>query len=514
MYLVELIQSNNIECYGFRILHLDSFWKFMDQFFFRLLIINAILVMASPVYASTQLFDNSATYYYASSQAQVFWPTGQYKTLAKQNAKRIATFDVADIDKERAIYIPLESILINNEIILLIEGATGDKGVADFLSKEKNAYKAPQLTYEYETNKRLLVAQIDTYIVNKGRKPLSSKPFIKAGRGNISLLRFVFPASVELAKVKNLRLMLTTTNRQYGKSKLEIAQINYTQKPIEIEQDGLASGYILDKGINEHPSVYHFDDFDQQGWLSKVKTSVGLTEPVWQNTGELIYVEHSKIGHFSGQQGKSVKMPFRTSKNLAGNLDYYFASQTGGEPEEAYFRYYSLLGSGAYASGGGKLPGFGGTYNKAGWGGRANNGKNGWSARGAFFQTVGSKNQTWGGRMPIGSYIYEVDTKNKYGKSIPWGHELSTQQPGRWYAIEQYLKLNTPGQKDGVLTVWIDGKRIYNRNNMHFRDTDQLKIEKVWLNYYFGGVAKPNKNFDMYIDNIVIASEYIGPARK
>lgn len=482
--------------------------------FCRLSAFAILTAIASGVDARSELFDSSVTYYFASTKAQIFWPERQYKKFEQQHAYKIASFNVADTDKQRAITIPLSSVAKNDEIILVVRGAKGDKGVADFLSTEKNTYKAPQLTFEYEASKRLIVAEIDTYIVNKGRKPLSSKPFIKAGRGNISLLRFKFPKDITPSNIKDINLVLTTTKRQFGKSKLEVAQLNYQPKPIEVEQDGLASEFILDKGLVDHPSVYFSDDFDQQGWLSKVKASVGLIEPVWQNTGELEYVEHSKLGHFSRQPGKSVKMPFRTSKNLAGNLDYYFASHAGQEPEEAYFRYYSLLGSGAYASGGGKLPGFGGTYNKAGWGGRANNGKNGWSARGAFFQTVGAKNPVWGGRMPIGSYIYEVDTKNKYGKSIPWGHELSTMLPGRWYAIEQYLKLNTPGKKDGILTVWVDGKKIFDRNNLHFRDTQALKIEKIWLNYYFGGVAKPNKNFDMFIDNIVIASEYIGPARK
>ena len=76
------------------------------------------------------------------------------------------------------------------------------------------------------------------------------------------------------------------------------------------------------------------------------------------------------------------------------------------------------------------------------------------------------------------------------------------------------MKLNTPGLSDGLLEVWVNGKKILRQDNKHFRDTAELKIEKIWFNFYFGGTEKPKYNFKMYVDNIVIASSYIGPIKK
>jgi len=161
----------------------------------------------------------------------------------------------------------------------------------------------------------------------------------------------------------------------------------------------------------------------------------------------------------------------------------------------------------------GKLPGFAGTYNKAGWGGRAIDGYNGWSARGAYFLQA-SSNSKFHGAVAIGNYVYHLDSRSNYGETFSWNSQLSLLQRNRWYAIEQYLKLNDPGKANGQLTVWIDGRRIFNKTNFRFRETTQLKIEMLWLNFYHGGTSKPKSTYYLYIDNLVIASKYIGPMRK
>ena len=56
------------------------------------------------------------------------------------------------------------------------------------------------------------------------------------------------------------------------------------------------------------------------------------------------------------------------------SLRYEFFEQESKEPEEMYFRYYIRFGDTWETGQGGKLPGFGGTYGIAGWGGRKSNG--------------------------------------------------------------------------------------------------------------------------------------------
>ena len=73
------------------------------------------------------------------------------------------------------------------------------------------------------------------------------------------------------------------------------------------------------------------------------------------------------------------------------------------------------------------------------------------------------------------------------------------------------VKINTPNIADGIIEAWIDGKKVFSQDGLHFRNTEHLKIEKIWFNFYFGGTSKPKKDFSFYIDDIVIAKEYIGP---
>ena len=83
----------------------------------------------------------------------------------------------------------------------------------------------------------------------------------------------------------------------------------------------------------------------------------------------------------------------------------------------------------------------------------------------------------------------------------------------RWYCIEQYVKMNTPRQKNGVVRAWIDGRRVFEKTDVRFRHVPDIRIEKVWLNVYHGGVLPAPRDMSLYIDNLVIARQYIGPLR-
>lgn len=205
---------------------------------------------------------------------------------------------------------------------------------------------------------------------------------------------------------------------------------------------------------------------------------------------------------FEPLRGKALRVRVPAGGNLGCNLQFQFAKRTGSEPEEIWFRYYLRFASDWDPQiQGGKLPGVSGTYGRAGWGGRPVNGRDGWSARGSFDRQIG-------GETPIGFYTYHVDMKGKYGSIWKWDPPLRN---NRWYAIEQHVKLNTPGRNDGVMRAWIDGKPAFEKTDVRFRDTSDLKIEMVWMNVYQGG-AKPAATDDhLYIDDVVIARKYIGP---
>ena len=160
---------------------------------------------------------------------------------------------------------------------------------------------------------------------------------------------------------------------------------------------------------------------------------------------------------------------------------------------------------------GGKLPGTAGTYGVAGWGGRPVDGTDGWSARGLYRAPVVEGNP-FAGHTPIGNYVYHADMEGQFGDN-----ELYTDYCGgildknRWYAVEQYVQLNTPGQNDGIIRAWIDGRLVEDKTDWRWRDVDSLKIEEVWMNVYHGGTDPAPQDLVLYIDNVVVASAPIGP---
>ena len=51
----------------------------------------------------------------------------------------------------------------------------------------------------------------------------------------------------------------------------------------------------------------------------------------------------------------------------------------------------------------------------------------------------------------------------------------------------------------------------YERTDWRWRDVDTLHLEQIWMNIYHGGTDVPRTDIHLYIDNVVIATEYIGP---
>lgn len=474
----------------------------------------SLCVVASDTDADTPsqyVFDESATMAYASRNALLYWPEPQIEIRLSNLAKKpVGAETVVDNDSSRLLTIPLKGVKASNEVSLLLKGM--NRGIFSFFGKEQSESKAAYLnitTVLGQSHK--IYANIDTYIQRDVRKAQGTKKVVQVGNGRYGIVSFVIPQEIlrEKTSLQDWQLVLQIAGKQFGDTNLNVAQLDIMPSAVNPELNGLAKLYPNDNLIESHSSVYFADNFNDTSWVNNIKAKFGLFDLPWGKV-KISTISHEDVSHYLQEEGHSAIAPFRTNTNLALNLEYPFEKKIGSEPEQAYFRYYLKIAEGANVSGGGKLPGFAGTYNKAGWGGRGNTGKNGWSARGGFYKTISDKNSPWAGRVSIGQYIYEVG-ENKYGKTFPWGHDLSTLEPGRWYCIEQHLKLNTPGQSNGLLEIWIDGVKIYRKSDLYLRDTKKLKIEKVWLNFYFGGVAKPLQNFDMYIDNVVIAADYIGP---
>lgn len=170
---------------------------------------------------------------------------------------------------------------------------------------------------------------------------------------------------------------------------------------------------------------------------------------------------------------------------LAQGGTQFFAPAQPLRAESAYLRYYVKFADNFDFVKGGKLPGlYGGAGNT---GGKVPNGEDGFSTR---YMWLG------GGRGEVYAYL---PTSKIWGTPLlkgDWGF-----RPGRWYCLEQYLQLNTPGKNDGVVSVWLDNRLLGVENGLLFRTNQQLKIDGLLFSTFFGG-AEPDwaTPVDTYIE--------------
>ncbi|MBW1784454.1 MAG: hypothetical protein JRL30_27395 [Deltaproteobacteria bacterium] len=86
----------------------------------------------------------------------------------------------------------------------------------------------------------------------------------------------------------------------------------------------------------------------------------------------------------------------------------------------------------------------------------------------------------------------------------------STEESGWWVCVEAHVKLNTPGVKDGIFQLWIDGRLECERKNLDWRGNytghgiNALFLESWW------GKGSPVTQRRWY-DNFVISKKPIGP---
>jgi len=79
---------------------------------------------------------------------------------------------------------------------------------------------------------------------------------------------------------------------------------------------------------------------------------------------------------------------------------------------------------------------------------------------------------------------------------------------GQWYCYELMVKANTPGERDGRVAFWVDGKLGGDFPNLRFRSVEDLKPNHVIIVTYSSNV-QPNQT--LWYDDIVAATSYIGP---
>jgi hypothetical protein len=176
-----------------------------------------------------------------------------------------------------------------------------------------------------------------------------------------------------------------------------------------------------------------------------------------------------------------------------------FEAGLGMSPTHAlHLRYYVRFGENFDFVKGGKLPGlFGGSMRA---GGQIPDGTNGFSTR--FM---------WR-RQGQGEVYAYLPTSVQHGTSLGRGSWRFV--PGTWHLVEQEVRLNTPGQKDGIVRVWIDGQGVLENTTLVFRSVDSVRIEGILFSTFFGGNdgswATP-KTTHADFAAVAVGAQYLGP---
>lgn len=105
-------------------------------------------------------------------------------------------------------------------------------------------------------------------------------------------------------------------------------------------------------------------------------------------------------------------------------------------------------------------------------------------------------------------YIYAADTGSGFGQIRDMGAVF---EAGRWYTIEQYVRLNTIGQADGVGKVWINGRLTWQSSTVRYRNDPKSRMNQLHINIYHGGMNPVKAPIHYRVAGIVVAKAYLGP---
>jgi len=251
---------------------------------------------------------------------------------------------------------------------------------------------------------------------------------------------------------------------------------------------GLAAQYVEDNGVEDHPAVIAATGFETPQWPANAFGYARTLPQGYQHTTDPSIVL-SGTGCLQIQQTTGTHHPYEFHPPLP-------------DSDIVYVRWYRRYASG-YDWTQHKMPG---VYAKAS---SAYNGTAGVRPTGC--DKYSSKLFVdWNARPAF--YSYHPDQSGIYGdhfaQNIGVPMVLETE---RWYCFEMMLKSNTPGQHDGELKMWIDGELKGHVESLRFRTCDTLKINEFTHSAYVGGNWVSERDQKLWDDNLVIATEYIGP---
>ena len=306
---------------------------------------------------------------------------------------------------------------------------------------------------------------------------------------------------------------------------------------------GIASKYPGDSGIAKDPKVVFVEDFEQEALAA-----------MWDRWETVAARESMSFAADvpAGRSGRQSRIMDRR-EGSGGSLYRRLRNESGGWGyDQVYLRFYvkfdpdcGEIHHGVSALGG-------------------NNPATRWPMVSAGNRPDGAKT-FWSGIEPFGSswvwdyYTYWGEMRGSPPAGRTWGNSFIrdpqlTVEKGRWICIEHRVKMNDVGRSNAKQALWIDGKLVSHlgegfpkglwtwdkfqpgrggqgvrwgeqgRENFQvpaegapfegfrWRTVEDLNANYVWIYTY---TAKPaGHRIKVWFDDLVVATEYIGPLEK
>jgi hypothetical protein len=93
----------------------------------------------------------------------------------------------------------------------------------------------------------------------------------------------------------------------------------------------------------------------------------------------------------------------------------------------------------------------------------------------------------WRNPGRLEQYLYHEDKPGSCGQGVRLFGGSTIFQANRWYTIQERVVMNTPGQRNGSVTTWVDGKLGVTTTGLRFRRTNAYGTNTLRFETYFGG---------------------------
>lgn len=308
---------------------------------------------------------------------------------------------------------------------------------------------------------------------------------------------------------------------------------------------GLAAAYPGDQGLADDPAVLLFESFDDE----TLDTVLARWDEASNKNGRVLELvddfPEAATSSTRNRPQRSLQLTAHPGEDTGGHL---YKRLPGEGVDELYLRFYVKFPAPAnyihhFVHVGGYHPST--AYPQGGAGDRP---------AGNERVTVGIEPFGRSGTIPAPGewnlYAYWHQMKQSADGRF-WGNGLSPALPkrvpvDRWQCVELRFKLNQPGNPDGALALWLDGKpaadfqlgaergpwtglgfQLRDRSlgesgqpfeGFDFRTSENLKLNFVWLLHYVtpenqkrNKVDDPRRPSIVCFDQVVAATRYIGP---